>query len=133
LSPYEYADVCRTRILKNGLRQSASVTDAIYEAGYGSSSRVYERSDESLGMTPSEYRAGGKGARIDYATAASTLGRVLIAATARGVCAIRFGDDDAQLEADLRAEFPAAEVRRNHSGVKRWLDALLHHLRAPDV
>jgi AraC family transcriptional regulator of adaptative response/methylated-DNA-[protein]-cysteine methyltransferase len=109
------------------------VTDAIYDAGYGSSSRVYERSDESLGMTPSAYREGGKGARIDYATATSAIGRVLIAATERGVCAIRFGDNDAQLETDLRGEFPAADVRRNQRAVKRWLNALLHHLRGPDT
>jgi AraC family transcriptional regulator of adaptative response/methylated-DNA-[protein]-cysteine methyltransferase len=133
LSPHEYADACRTRSLKSELRQSASVTDAIYEAGYGSSSRVYEHSDESLGMTPSAYREGGKGARINYAIATSTLGRVLIAATERGVCSIRFGDDDAQLEEGLRAEFPAAEVKRNQGGVKRWLDAVLHHLRGPDT
>src|SRR5690349_6292942 len=83
LSPNEYAEACRTRILKAGLRRGASVTDAIYEAGYGSSSRVYERSDESLGMTPAAYREGGKGARIDYATAQSPLDRVLLAATER--------------------------------------------------
>ena len=133
VSPYEYAEACRTRSLKAGLRQGASVTEAIYEAGYGSSSRVYERSDESLGMTPSAYREGGRGARIDYAVASSALGRVLVAATDRGVCAIRFGDEDAQLEEGLRGEFPAAEVRRNQGAVKRWLDALLHHLRGPDV
>ena len=131
LSPFEYAEACRTRRLKSELRQAASVTGAIYEAGYGSSSRVYERSDESLGMTPSAYREGGKGARIDYATAISPLGRVLVAATERGVCAIRFGDDEAELEAGLREEFPAAEVRRNKSAVGRWLEALLHHLRGP--
>jgi AraC family transcriptional regulator of adaptative response/methylated-DNA-[protein]-cysteine methyltransferase len=133
LSPYEYAEACRTRSLKAELRQGASVTSAIYDAGYGSSSRVYERSDESLGMTPSAYREGGKGARIDFATAQSALGRVLVAATGRGVCAIRFGDDDAELEAGLRTEFPAAEVRRNQGAVRRWLDALLHHLRGPEV
>lgn len=133
LSPYEYAEACRTRTLKNELRQRSSVTDAIYEAGYGSSSRVYERSDENLGMTPSAYREGGKGAQIDYLTAETSLGRVLLAATDRGVCAIRFGDDDQQLEADLRAEFPAADVRRNRAALKRWMDALLHHLRGPDT
>jgi AraC family transcriptional regulator of adaptative response/methylated-DNA-[protein]-cysteine methyltransferase len=115
LSPFEYAEVCRTRRLKNELRQAASVTGAIYEAGYGSSSRVYERSDESLGMSP------------------SVLGRVLVAATERGVCAIHFGDGEAELEAVLRDEFPSAEVRRNRSAVNRWLEALLHHLRGPEI
>ncbi len=133
LSPYEYAEACRTRSLKDGLRQGASVTEAIYDAGYGSSSRVYERSGKSLGMTPSAYREGGKGARIDFAISQSALGRVLVAATGRGVCAIRFGYEDAQMEADLRAEFPQADVRRNQGAVKRWVDALVHHLRGPDV
>src|SRR5207244_6277405 len=100
---------------------------------YGSSSRVYERSDESLGMTPAAYRVGGRGVRIEYSTAPSRLGRVLVAATARGVCAIRFGDEDAELEAGLRAEFPQAELRRNKAAVNRWMEALLHHLRGPDI
>src|SRR6266542_6791874 len=88
LSPREYAEAFRMQRLKTGLRESASVIDAIYEAGYGSSSRVYERTGASLGMTPAEYRNGGRGARIDYATAQSKLGLVLLAASARGVCAI---------------------------------------------
>jgi AraC family transcriptional regulator of adaptative response/methylated-DNA-[protein]-cysteine methyltransferase len=132
LSPHEYAEASRAGRLKTQLRKGASVTDAIYEAGYGSSSRVYEYSDQSLGMTPAEYRAGGRGARIDYSTAHCKLGHVLLAATERGVCAIRFGDDDAQLEADLHDEFPHAELRRNKSAVNRWMQALLHHLREPD-
>jgi AraC family transcriptional regulator of adaptative response/methylated-DNA-[protein]-cysteine methyltransferase len=132
LSPHEYAEACRTRRLKSELRQADSVTGAIYEAGYGSSSRVYEHADERLGMTPAAYREGGRGASIEFATATSPLGRVLLAATDRGVCAIRFGESDAALEADLRAEFPAAEVKRNKAAVDRWMQALLHHLRGPE-
>jgi AraC family transcriptional regulator of adaptative response/methylated-DNA-[protein]-cysteine methyltransferase len=132
VSPREYTEACRTGRLKSELRAAASVTDAIYEAGYGSSSRVYERAGESLGMTPAVYRQGGRGTRIDYATAPSALGRVLLAATGRGVCAIRFGEDDADLEAALRAEFPRAELRRNKQSVSRWMEALLHHLREPE-
>ena len=131
LSPHEYAEASRTGRLKTELRQSASVTDAIYEAGYGSSSRVYERTAEKLGMTPAEYRAGGRGARIDYATAPSPHGCVLLAATERGVCAIRFGEGEAKLEAELRKEFPRADMRRSKPAVSRWLQALLHHLREP--
>ena len=131
LSPHEYAEACRTRRLKSELRRGQSVTEAIYEAGYGSSSRVYESSGERLGMTPAAYREGGRGVRIDFATAHSALGCVLVAATARGVCAIRFGEDTAELEAALRAEFPRAEVRRNHRTVNRWLAALTHHLSQP--
>ena len=133
LSPHEFAEACRARLLKRELRQGDSVTGAIYDAGYGSSSRVYENSAGSLGMTPATYREGGKGARIDYGTAVSPLGRVLLAATERGVCSIRFGDADEPLEAALRAEFPAAEIRRNKTAVRRWIDALLQHLRGPDI
>lgn len=133
LSPHEFADACRTQKLKSELRNGASVTGAIYEAGYGSSSRVYESTDVNLGMTPATYREGGRGAQIDYGTANSPIGRMLVAATERGVCAIRFGDDDEALEAGLHEEFPAAEIRRNKAAVRRWIDALLHHLRGPDV
>ncbi len=133
LSPHEYAEACRTKSLKSGLRRGTSVTAAIYDAGYGSSSRVYERSGESLGMTPTAYREGGKGAQIGFATAASVLGRALVAATVRGVCAIRFGESDAELEEGLRREFPAAEIRRDPAAVKPWIDALLHHLRGPEA
>jgi AraC family transcriptional regulator of adaptative response/methylated-DNA-[protein]-cysteine methyltransferase len=132
LSPHEYAEACRTRRLKGSLRNGASVTDAIYEAGYGSSSRVYERSDGSLGMTPAAYREGGRGTEIWFATAECSLGRLLLAATERGVCAIRFGENDAALETDLRSEFPAARVRQNRGAVNRWMQALLHHLRGPE-
>jgi AraC family transcriptional regulator, regulatory protein of adaptative response / methylated-DNA-[protein]-cysteine methyltransferase len=132
VSPREYADARRASRLRSELRGAASVTDAIYGAGYGSSSRVYERTAENLGMTPAAYREGGRGVRIDYATAHSPLGRVLVAATGRGVCTIRFGDNQAELEAGLRAEFPAAEVRHNQQAVGRWMEALLHHLREPE-
>ncbi len=132
LSPFEYAEACRTEKLKSSLRNGASVTEAIYDAGYGSSSRVYERSDSSLGMTPAEYRAGGSGTCIDYATASSPLGRLLVAATERGVCAIRFGESDEELVDGLQSEFPAALLKRSKAAVGRWLDAVLHHLRGPE-
>jgi AraC family transcriptional regulator of adaptative response/methylated-DNA-[protein]-cysteine methyltransferase len=86
------------------------ITDAIYEAGFGSSSRLYESSGEALGMTPRTMRAGGAGLAIRYTTAASPLGRMLVAATPTGVCAISFGRDDAELLADLRARFDKAEL-----------------------
>jgi AraC family transcriptional regulator of adaptative response/methylated-DNA-[protein]-cysteine methyltransferase len=132
LTPREYADACRARLLKERLRAAPSVTAAIYDAGYGSSSRVYERSG-ALGMTPAEYRKGGVDARIDFTTSASPLGRMLVAATERGVCSIRFGDSDDALEANLRQEFPAARIRRSQSALRKWTGALLHHLRGADV
>ena len=89
----------------------ASITDAIYAAGFGSSSRLYETSDDTLGMTPSTLRSGGAGATIQYTLTGGPLGRTLIAATSTGICAIAFGDSDPQLRADLEARFPKA-VRR---------------------
>ena len=86
------------------------ITDAIYEAGFGSSSRLYEASGEALGMTPRVMRAGGAGLAIRYTTAASPLGRMLVAATDRGICAIAFGRDDAELHAGLRQRFDQAEL-----------------------
>jgi AraC family transcriptional regulator, regulatory protein of adaptative response / methylated-DNA-[protein]-cysteine methyltransferase len=133
MTPREYAAACRTRLFKTGLRGGASVTSAIYDAGYGSSSRVYEQSDASLGMTPGAYRAGGEGVAIEYDISPSPLGRMLVAATERGVCAIRFAGSDAELEGNLRDEFPAARLRRNKRALRKWTGALLHHLRGPAV
>ncbi len=88
-----------------------SITDAIYAAGFGSSSRLYETSADTLGMTPSTLRSGGEGATIHYTLAASPLGRTLVGATSTGVCAINFGDSDPQLRADLAVRFPKAARR----------------------
>jgi AraC family transcriptional regulator of adaptative response/methylated-DNA-[protein]-cysteine methyltransferase len=92
------------------MNESVRITDAIYDAGFGSSSRLYEGSAEALGMTPRVMRAGGAGLLIRYATAASPLGRMLVAATDVGVCAIAFGRDDAELVADLRGRFNRAQL-----------------------
>ena len=110
ISPKEYADSCRLKKLKTGLRQNAdaSVTHAIYDAGFTSASRVYERADTRLGMTPKQYRAQGRGITISYATAATPLGRVLMAATDRGLCFIQFGDDEKTLTTQLAAEYAQA-------------------------
>ncbi len=91
-----------------------SITEAIYAAGFGSSSRLYESSNDTLGMTPSTLRAGGAGATVFYTLATSPLGRTLIAATTTGVCAIAFGDSDPQLRRDLEARFPKAVRREIH-------------------
>jgi AraC family transcriptional regulator of adaptative response/methylated-DNA-[protein]-cysteine methyltransferase len=112
VSPRAWAEARRLERFKRNVRRGASVTEALYEAGYGSSSRLYERSASQLGMTPAAYRNGAEGLEIGFTIAASELGRVLVAATERGLCAVRFGDSDAQLEADLRGEFPRATLRR---------------------
>src|SRR5712671_8161729 len=106
VSPREYADACRLERVKRGLRRGSRVTDAMVDAGYGSSSRFYERAAARLAMTPQAYRRGGACAAIAYAIVDSPLGRLLVAATPRGVCAVSMGLSDVELERGLRAEFP---------------------------
>jgi AraC family transcriptional regulator of adaptative response/methylated-DNA-[protein]-cysteine methyltransferase len=124
VSPGEYARAQRVARFKDAIRPpkplpatraatepaAKRITDAIYEAGFGSSSRLYESSNDALGMTPRTMRAGGAGLLIRYTTAASPLGRMLVAATPSGVCAIAFGRDDAELIADLRQRFDQAQL-----------------------
>ncbi|BFI94906.1 MAG: hypothetical protein RSP_04160 [Rhodanobacter sp.] len=125
MSPAEYHRARRFGQLKAALRDGAAVSDAVYEAGFGSGSRVYEHSDRLLGMTPASYRAGGAGASIRYTTTATPLGQMLVAATARGICAVTLGADDAELEARLAAEFPQAARERVDTGREEWLDAVI--------
>ncbi len=128
VSPRQYADACRMDNFKAQVRTGRSVTDAIYEAGYGSSSRLYERSEAHLGMTPATYRRGGKGMFIRYTTLDSPVGRMLLAATDSGVCSITFGDSDGNLLEKLRREFPDATLRRGEAVLRRWVRALLQQL-----
>lgn len=128
LSPRRYAEALRRQRFTVGLRQGDSVTAALYDAGYGSSSRLYEKADAHLGMTPASYAKGGAGALIVFATAASPLGRLLVAATERGVCAVSLGDSDVSLESELRADFPAAEIGRDDGALSAHLAAVLDHL-----
>ncbi len=107
VSPAEYARARRFHQLREVLRDGAAVTDAVYEAGFGSGSRVYEESDRRLGMTPASYRAGGAGASIRYTTTRTPLGRLLVATTAKGICAVTLGHDDRELETRLAEEFPS--------------------------
>ena len=113
LSPRQYAELKKFLRFKSRLQKGDDVTTAMYEAGFSSPSRLYERSTASLGMTPSAYRAGGSGQQIRYALADSSLGRVLVASTDKGVCAVRIGDSDKALEATLRGEFARAEITRD--------------------
>lgn len=128
ISPRQYADAVRLAALKEGLRRKEPVTMAMTEAGYGSSSRLYERSPEALGMTPGDYRAGGAGARIAWTVSKSPIGALLVAATERGVCSLKIGGDDASLARSLRAEFPAAELKRDEPALGRWVRAIVNHL-----
>ena len=118
LSPREYQSARRMQHVKTGLRKGEDVTTALYDAGFGSPSRLYEKAPQQLGMTPGEYRRGGAGANITFAIAPTPLGRLLIAATERGLCAVRFGENAADLERDLRKEFHAAELHRDDAAMR---------------
>ncbi len=110
VTPRAYAAAHRARRVRGELATRATVTEAIYGAGYNSSARFYEASNEVLGMTPTAYRAGGRGAEIRFAIGQCTLGAILVAATARGVCAILLGDDPEALVHDLERKFPRAQL-----------------------
>ena len=128
ITPREYADSCRLRLLKRNLQAGDNVTRAMYDAGYGSSSRLYEKTSSQLGMTPDKYRRGAIAATIRYACADSPLGRMLIAATDRGVCAIQFGRSDAELLEGLKREFPFAVRKADESALETWIAALLSRM-----
>jgi AraC family transcriptional regulator of adaptative response/methylated-DNA-[protein]-cysteine methyltransferase len=123
VTPGEYARARRAERFRNGLASGASVTTAIQDAGYGSSSRAYATA--ALGMTPTRYRAGGRGEHVKYAIAPCSLGRVLVATTERGVCAIELGDDDDAVLAALARHVPNAEHRRDDAGLHAAVDAVV--------
>jgi AraC family transcriptional regulator of adaptative response/methylated-DNA-[protein]-cysteine methyltransferase len=100
----------------------------MYEAGYGSSSRLYEAAAEKLGMTPAVYKKGGKGMDITYVTADCELGKILVARTPRGICSVTFGDSEDTLAADLRHEFPNAQISMGSDELRSSVDAILKHI-----
>ena len=122
ITPRQYAEQRRLERFKDDVRNGHDVTSALYNSGFGSSSRLYESSDAHLGMTPGQYRRGGVGARITYTIADSALGRLLVAATHKGVCRISLADDDESLEAALRKEFPQAEQSRDFGPLSEWVE-----------
>lgn len=128
ISPRQYVTARRFGNFKQLVREGESVTNALYDSGFNSSSRVYDQAAEELGMTPATYGRGGRGVKIDYAIAASPLGRLLVAMTERGVCAVRMGDTDAELEQDLRSEFPAAMIQRDDARLQETVTKVLSHL-----
>ncbi len=133
ITPREYADSCRLRLLKRNLQAGDSVTRAMYDAGYGSSSRLYEKTASQLGMTPDKYRRGAIAAGIRYTCADSPLGRMLIAATERGICSIQFARSDGELMEGLKREFPFATRKADSGGLQSWVGALLRHMRGKDL
>jgi AraC family transcriptional regulator of adaptative response/methylated-DNA-[protein]-cysteine methyltransferase len=128
VTPRGYATAQRMSQFKSRIKEGESVTDAMYNAGYGSSSRLYERANSELGMTPAVYHRGGAGMLISYAVAGCALGHLLVARTERGLCAVRLGDDENELEAMLFAEFPSAEIRRDETALGQSIEALLSYL-----
>jgi len=128
ITPRQYTDARRLDRLKAQLREGQAVTSAIYEAGYGSSSRLYERASAQLGMTPATYRRRGEGMQINYTVVNCALGRLLVAATDRGICAVSLGDSDAALAAELLNEYPAAKIHRGSDGLAQWVKQLVNYL-----
>jgi AraC family transcriptional regulator of adaptative response/methylated-DNA-[protein]-cysteine methyltransferase len=129
ISPRQYADAQRMRRLKSKLKKGDDVTTALYDAGFGSSSRLYERAPSQLGMTPATYRQGGAGMRINYTIVSSPLGRLLVGATQRGISALYLGTDDAALQTTLRNEYPRAQISRDRNALEGWVGKILEHLR----
>lgn len=124
VTPREYAAAQRVGKLKAGLKTGGPVTRAQFEAGYGSSSRLYEQAGETLGMTPAAYQRGGAGARIGYTVASTSLGPLLVAGTERGLCAVRFGGSAAELARSLREEYPEAELIADEPRASLWAAVL---------
>ncbi|MGA2049700.1 MAG: bifunctional DNA-binding transcriptional regulator/O6-methylguanine-DNA methyltransferase Ada [Terracidiphilus sp.] len=126
VSPLQYQRALRATRLRNGLKQGGTVTDAIYEAGFGSSSRAYEGA--ALGMTPARFAKGGKGEHINWATARTPFGWMIVGSTERGLCWLALGSTSAEAEASLREEFPLATLRRDPS-LSQLVDAALETVR----
>lgn len=136
ITPRAYAETRRVTRFKQELKRRKQVSPALYEAGYGSASRVYERTNAKLGMTPARYARGGAGVGIAYVTVPTSLGRLLVAATERGVCRVALGDNAGVLEQDLFAEFPAARIVEDNSGkLQGWVTPILAYLdgHEPDL
>jgi AraC family transcriptional regulator of adaptative response/methylated-DNA-[protein]-cysteine methyltransferase len=128
ITPRQYAAAHRLKLFKSRIKDGAEVTGAMYDAGYGSSSRLYEKASEQLGMTPATYRRGGKGMNINYTIVDCYLGRLLVAATERGLCAVHFGERDDVLADSLKGEYPAAVIHQDESMLGAWVSELLHYL-----
>ena len=135
ISPLQYAEACRMDQLKMALRRGSQVSAAVYEAGFSSPSRVYSRAAAQLGMTPGEFQQAGRGQVIRYTTVTCHLGTLLVAATERGICAVRLGDAPAALEASLQEEFGQAELLPADPTLQEWVEVILRYIAGnePDL
>jgi AraC family transcriptional regulator, regulatory protein of adaptative response / methylated-DNA-[protein]-cysteine methyltransferase len=131
VTPKAYAAQTRSQRAADGLRTAETVTEAIYDAGFNSSSRFYESTEARLGMTPGAVRRGGAGARIRFAVGEASLGAVLVAATDRGVCAIMLGDDPEALVRELQDRFPRAELEGGDAEFERTVAQVVGLVEAP--
>jgi len=129
VSPLEYQRALRANGLRKALKKGSTVTSAIYDAGFGSSSRAWEGAQ--LGMTPSRFAKGGKGERIGYCAAHSPFGWMIVGATERGLCWLALANSKAEAETTLRTEFPEAALHRDPS-IARWVDAAMANVREGD-
>lgn len=125
VSPREFRDAQRRRLLAGRLRAGDTVSRATYEAGFGSSSRVYETAARDMGMSPAAIRKGGAGERMQFAVVSCALGRLLVAYTEHGVCAVALGDDDAGMERQLRRDFPNARILPAGSAIHEWISVIV--------
>ena len=131
LTPKEYAAAHREQRVRSGLASGATVTDAIFGAGYNSSARFYEKGSEVLGMTPTRYRAGGTGTEIRFAVGECSLGSILVAHSDRGVCAIFLGDDPAALARELQDRFPRANLIGGDAAFEKLVARVVGFVEAP--
>jgi AraC family transcriptional regulator of adaptative response/methylated-DNA-[protein]-cysteine methyltransferase len=129
VSPREYQAACRAERFRQELRGGRDVAAATYEAGYGSPSRVYEAAPTGRGMSPATYRRGGEGTRLGFVTVRCALGWLLVAATEKGVCAVKLGDTASALESELRREYPRAEIQRDTFVQQEWVSPIVENLR----
>ncbi len=131
ITPGKYAAAHRAEKVRGSLQKCASVTTAIYDAGFNSSSPFYDSSSATLGMSPKEYQQGGKGVAIHFAITPCPLGLVLVAGTAKGICRVSFGHDTNSLEAEVRVAFPNASFEKPDKAFTGWVKNLVAHLRRP--
>ena len=128
VSPKKYAESKRIEKFKDEIKDGRDVTDAMYEAGFGSSSRLYENAGKKLGMTPKTYQKKGKGMKINWTITDCDLGRLLVARTEKGICGVKFGDVDSELVEDLTNEYSMAEISEDGKSLKNYVDVILEHL-----
>lgn len=128
VTPFQYGNARRTERLKQHLHQGEEIAHALYEVGYGSSSRLYEKAKDQLGMTPASYKRYGRGEEIRYTIVNSHLGFLIVAATHRGLCSVRLGETVVELEEGLLREFHHASFRRADEELQHWIQAMVDYL-----